>query len=71
MHMISAGDQEAIGKDKGHGQEPDMQVHGKVFLPYAAELLQSNDVKRQMIGCCMTACDVKSPMQVCRLLCMV
>lgn len=43
----------------------------KVFLPHAAELLQSNDVKTQMIGCCMTACDVNSPMQVCRLLCMV
>ncbi len=43
----------------------------EVFLPYAAELVQSSDVKRQMIGCCMAACDVNSPMQVCRLLCMV
>ncbi len=43
----------------------------KGFLPYSVELLQSNDLKTRMIGCCMTACDVNSPAQVCRLLCMV
>lgn len=43
----------------------------KGFLPYSVELLHSNDSKTRMIGCCMTACDVNSPLQVCRLLCMV
>ena len=42
----------------------------KGFLPYSVELLQSNDLKTRMIGCCMTACAVNSPAQVCRLLCM-
>ena len=43
----------------------------KGFLPYSVELLHSNDLKTRMIGCCMTACDVNSPSQVCKLLCMV